>query len=780
LEPLVGCTAAANNRRGRISGSNLDELRVPRAASRPTTRGATVHDTEPSGAPAALILRALALIASLTVAAAATAQSADQTYPPDPPGSYAIGHTTVIVTDTSRNPDGSTPVTTSGRPLYLHLWYPTSAASSQHIRYTWNNPIYSQNPGGTVHPGFPDLPALTFTGSSSAHAVSEGAALARGTFPLLVATHGLEVAAAKNMPDTLEALASHGYIIASVEHSGDDDAYYQAYFMETYIGLALGPNPSIQSSILQRSKDVSFVISAVLQGLVDKQSGTPFSKAVDAGKIGVLGYSLGGETTLATVTGISAQGLPADRRVKAAFMGSGSNYGLVLNAADYANAAVPLMFWGNDTGIAWENFNAFTHASPKYLVDIAGLNHHVGGYQSSWCQDFHNSMIAVNPAVYPQAFIDPATLSRTDIANWVFDAAFYFSYTGPRELGVYNYCDPSAFDGITDAQLVSVLFGNSQILTAKSELLGSMPLASELPISETTHLTTWYALSFFDETLKHDRGAAQQLASSGESGVSPLVHFVKDCENVEAHPIDLHPNDRITFVPVGDAGYNVSVTAGATLLAPGTTKLAVANKATVYLSYPGFSFRVPGIADPVSALLVNEDGAITSRTSADYPGVDDNGSPWYMKGQLLLTNRLTIAALMKDLNSSAATTGGGVFGYFDSANGRVIVTYQGVPATGTTQPNTLQIAIYTSGKIEMTVGELAATGASYSPKIIGTIGIASGQTRAVDLVRTKATRFGELRGHAPVFLPFGKDGAIFEQFYGGISGSCENSDANED
>jgi hypothetical protein len=52
-----------------------------------------------------------------------------------------------------------------------------------------------------------------------------------------------------------------------------------------------------------------------------------------------------------------------------------------------------------------------------------------------------------------------------------------------------------------------------------------------------------------------------------------------------------------------------------------------------------------------------------------------------------------------------------VFGYFDSANRRVIVTYMGVPAVGTTQPNTLQAAIYESGKIEMIVGELTASGA---------------------------------------------------------------------
>src|SRR5215469_12723530 len=129
---------------------------------------------------------------------------------------YAIGHVTLVLTDPSRNPDGSTPVTTAGRPLYLHIWYPTSAQPNQNIRYTWNNPVYNQNPGGSVYPGLPDTPPLTFTGSVSAHEVAEGAPLARGRFPLLVATHGFEVAAEKNTPDTLETLASQGYVVASV------------------------------------------------------------------------------------------------------------------------------------------------------------------------------------------------------------------------------------------------------------------------------------------------------------------------------------------------------------------------------------------------------------------------------------------------------------------------------------------------------------------------------------------------------------------------------------
>jgi Platelet-activating factor acetylhydrolase, isoform II len=703
----------------------------------------------------------------LTLLFAARPVSADQ------PGPYGIGHRTVVLEDTSRNPDGSTPVTTPGRPLYVHIWYPTAAHPTQHIRYTWNNPVYNQNTGGTRYPGLPDTPPLTFTGSTSAHPIAEDAPLAHGRFPLLVATHGYEVAAAKNMPDTLETLASHGYIVASVEHTGDDDVWYQTYFMENYLGLKLGPNPSIYAAtIYQRVKDVSFVIGAVLGGKADP-GGPPLAAQIDADEIGVLGYSLGGQTTVATVTGISSQGLPADRRVKAAFAGAGTNYGLLLNATDYANAGVPLMFFGNDTGIAYSNFNAFTNSPRKYRVDIAGWNHHVGGYQTSWCQDIHNSLVAVNPAVYPEAFIDPAALNPSDIANYVFDATFYWSYTGPYELGVYNYCQGSVFDGVSDAQLQSVLFGDAEILTAKSELESAMPLERELPITETTRLANAYAVAFFDAMLKHDEHGMGDRDLSDLN--DPLVRVVKDCEHVRPHPFDLASGDKIAFVPAGGS-YSVTVRSGASLLGAGTTKLSVASNGTATLSYPGFSFPVPGTPDPVTTLFVSEDGAITTRTSGDYTGVDDNGSPWYMKGQLLLTNRLTIGALMKDLDSTAAAAGGGVFATYDAANQRVIVTYQGVPAAGTTAPNTLQIVIYASGEIDITIGELADTGPNYAPNILGTIGIASGQTKAADFRNVKPVDFAALRGGPPVSLPFAHGGAIYAQYDQGVNGSCDSDD----
>ena len=75
--------------------------------------------------------------------------------------------------------------------------------------------------------------------------------------------------------------------------------------------------------------------------------------------------------------------------------------------------------------------------------------------------------------------------------------------------------------------------------------------------------------------------------------------------------------------------------------------------------------------------------------------------------------------------------------------------------------------VYRSGKIEMIVGELAATGARFSPSILGTVGLAGGHTKMHDLRSVKATDFSALRDQGAVFTPFGEESAIFEQFNAG-------------
>lgn len=690
---------------------------------------------------------------------------------PDTVGPYAIGHTTVIMTDPSRNVDGSTPPVSVGRYLYLDIWYPTKVVTDTHILYDWNNPLYNENPGRAIYPELPDLPPMTWDGSLSTNPIMENAPLAgMGKFPLLVASHGNLVASAKNMPDTLELLASHGYVIASIEHTGNSDAQYQASLFNGFLGQPVGDNPTLvaNGTILQRSKDVSFVIDAVLDGQLDQATGIDISAQIDSKAIGVLGFSLGGMTSLATVTGIGSAGHPADRRVRAALMGGGTNYGLLLDTDDYTNAKVPLMFLGNDSGIVYDNFNEFTGTKTKYLVDIADFNHHVGGYQSSWCQDFQSSMEAVNPDVFPQLFIDPSVLDPSDLANYGFTSTFYWIYTGTRNSGVYDYCEPSVFGNLSDEVLVDVLFGNSDILNVRDELIGSMPLKPDASIAEITRTTNWYAVSFFNSILKKEKHYTRYLTKSRQNlSANPLVDLEVNCFKEVPRPIDLLPGDKLSFVPVGNLGYEVSVTSGTMPYAFGDL-ISVENDSVAYLNYPGFSFPVPGMLDPIENLFVNENGVITTRTTSDIGAIDDNGSPWYMKGHLLLGAQFTIGALMKNLNSS----GDDVYAYYDDTEDRVVVTYDAVPAAGTTESNTLQIAIHGDGTIEMFIGELANTGTVYSPGIFGTLGIAGGHTAIEDLRKVEATDFSRLRDNGSMFLKFGAEDAIFEQFYAGTKNSC--------
>jgi dienelactone hydrolase len=714
---------------------------------------------QPSGFVKALLLGTLLLASNAAFA------KKDKHNPPDEAGPYAIGHTTVILTDPSRNVDGSTPATSVGRYLYLDIWYPTDVKTDDRILYDWNNPLYNENPGSAIYPELPDLPAMTWDGSLSTNPIAENAPLARkGKFPLLVASHGNLVASAKNMPDTLELLASHGYVIASIEHTGNSDAQYQASLFNNrfFLNIPVGPNPDLgDETILQRSKDVSFIIDQVLDGMLDQATGIPFTGQIDAKAIGVLGFSLGGMTSLATVTGIGVQGRPADRRVKAALMGGGTNYGLLLNSDDYANAEVPLMFLGNDTGIVYDNFNEFTGAKDKYIVDVADFNHHVGGYQSSWCQDFQSSMAAVNPGSP-----DPS-----DLASFAFTSTFYWIYTGDRNSGVYDYCEAADFNAISDDQLKAARFGSSSILAVRDELIGSVPLKPQASIAEITRTTNWYAVSFFNKYLKQEKSYAKYLDDSKQNlKQNPLVHLEIDCKAEEPRPLDLLPGDKITFVPVGDSGYDVSVTSAALLYDVGDpVDFARGYGLVGYLNYPGFSFPVPGMAQPIENLFVNINGVITTRTTSDIGAIDDNGSPWYMKGHLLLGAQFTIGALMKNLTSA----GDDVYAYYDDIEDRVVITYLGVPAAGTTEPNTLQIAIHRNGTIEMIIKELANTGTAYSPGILGTLGIAGGHTPIKDLRKVKATDFSKLRDNGSKFIKFGPEEAIFEQFYAGTENSCK-------
>lgn len=101
------------------------------------------------------------------------------------------------------------------------------------------------------------------------------------SLPLIIHSHGI-VSNRQEVPYLMEALASRGYVVAAADYpltSGNTE------------GGANG------NDVVNQPADISFLIDSIL-GLSGEEK--PFAAAIDASRIGLSGYSLGGLTTFLT------------------------------------------------------------------------------------------------------------------------------------------------------------------------------------------------------------------------------------------------------------------------------------------------------------------------------------------------------------------------------------------------------------------------------------------------------------------------------------------------
>ncbi len=267
---------------------------------------------------------------------------------PEPTGPWPVGAASLHLTDTSRVDPWAAGVT--ARELMVSLWYP--AAPSDRPRAQYMTPAESElqlTSRGITGPR-PDALSATRT-NAAVDATPEGTPRSH---PLVVLSPGFTNSRSA-LTALAEDLASHGYVVAGIEHTYES---YGTAFPDGRVTTCLARQARQRDSGFQekvmggRAADVSFVLSE----LTGAEPAWPGAALIDPSRMAMAGHSLGGAATIAA--------LLADSRIRAGIDMDGSTVAEI----SAEGLARPFLFLGKQSNYTPGSGGAVTPGTREWKL----------------------------------------------------------------------------------------------------------------------------------------------------------------------------------------------------------------------------------------------------------------------------------------------------------------------------------------------------------------------------------------------------------------------------
>ncbi|MFJ1768071.1 alpha/beta hydrolase family protein [Amycolatopsis sp. NPDC088138] len=223
---------------------------------------------------------------------------------PAPTGGFAVGTRVLQWTDPDR-PETFTADPRDRRTVVAQLWYPArnGPADAPRAQYLGRTEDEARTVSEALARGV-GLPGFLFDGVPRArtHAIPDApVAGAGGRFPVVLFSPGSSGARTQNTA-WAEELASHGYVVAALDHPYDSAAVVLADG-RTITSATVSTGDRDEDDKLAddwtaiRAADLGFVLTR-LEGLDRGDGADPLTGRLDTGKVAVTGHSMGGAAAL--------------------------------------------------------------------------------------------------------------------------------------------------------------------------------------------------------------------------------------------------------------------------------------------------------------------------------------------------------------------------------------------------------------------------------------------------------------------------------------------------